>query len=417
VLQIPNRLAEQGLSGAGPPKSRCWSVNGRFLDRNPTGVDRYALEILRAIDALIDAKHPLTASVKLEILCSPGAAERLLFTNISSRSLPGAPGHVWEQFILPRYVSNGLLSFCNTGPIVTKKQIVCLHDLNTRLVPQSYSFAFRSAYRILQPLLAKRVARIVTVSQFSQRTIAQAGMVSADEVNVIHNGHEHVLAWNAGRSQLDQTDLPRPFVLLVGSSAPHKNAAVIYSIAAELARKGIYVLITGGVDAKVYARMRNDQVPPNVRHVGRVGDNDLALLYQSALCLVFPSLTEGFGLPALEAMALGCPVISSDVASLAEVCGGAALYAPPHEGSTWLAAIELVAIDSILRDKLIAEGRVRSKHFSWRSSAEKYLALMFDLDHHGERPRCGSRQAGRKDRPVLPEGATPHLEVPERCAS
>ena len=141
---------------------------------------------------------------------------------------------------------------------------------------------------------------------------------------VIYDGYEHVLEWKADRSALDGMDLPRPFVLLVGSKSPHKNVAVIYSIAADLAVKGIHVLVAGGEDANVYARDHAGQLPPNVKYLGRVDDNDLAFLYQNALCLAFPSRTEGFGLPALEAMALGCPVVSSDAASLPEVCGEAA---------------------------------------------------------------------------------------------
>lgn len=299
--------ANKELVGHCPSRPRHWSVNGRFLSRDVTGVDRYALEILRSMDALIGKHHPLTDGITLDILCAAEAAEELPFVNVPLRSLPSAPGHLWEQFILPRYVGGGLLSLCNAGPLATKKQIVCIHDVNTRLAPQSYGFAFRTAYRVLQPVLARRAAQIVTVSLFSQETIARFGIAPANEIKVIHNGYEHVLKWNADQSLLKHADLPHSFVLLVGSHAPHKNMAIIYSIAAELARRGIHILVTGGLDANVYARERDGQLPANVRHLGRVDDNDLALLYQRALCLVFPSLTEGFGLPALEAMALGCP--------------------------------------------------------------------------------------------------------------
>jgi glycosyltransferase involved in cell wall biosynthesis len=349
-----------------------------------TGVDRYAFEILRSMDALIGEYHPLTAGITLEILCAVETANVSPFANIPLRVLPGAPGHLWEQLILPRYVAGGLLSLCNAGPLATKKQIVCIHDVNTRLVPQSYGFAFRTAYRVLHPLLARRAVQIATVSLFSQRSIARFGIAPTDETKVIHNGYEHVLRWNADRSLLNQADLPQPFVLLVGSRAPHKNTAVIYSIAAELGRSGIHIVVTGGADANVYMRDNGSQLPTNVRQLGRVDDNDLAFLYQRALCLVFPSLTEGFGLPALEAMAFGCPVISSDAASLPEVCGRAALYASPRDGSAWLAAIRQIAAEPSLRDRLSAEGRKRLVTFSWRRSAEQYLELMFMLDHDSD---------------------------------
>ena len=383
-------------------RPRHWSVNGRFLGRDVTGVDRYALEILRAMDALIGEHHPLTAGIRLEILCAAEAREVSPFVNVPLRLLPGASGHLWEQFILPRYVGGGLLSLCNTGPLATKKQIVCIHDVNTRLAPQSYGFAFRTAYRVLQPVLARCAAQIVTVSLFSQQTIARFGIAPINGIKVIQNGYEHVLTWNADQSLLKQADLPGSFVLLVGSRARHKNIAIICSIATELARRGIHILVTGGVGANVYAQGHGSQLPSNVRHLGRVDDNDLAFLYQRALCLVFPSLTEGFGLPALEAMAFGCPVISSDAGSLPEVCGYAALYASPHSGSAWLAAIEQIAAAPSLRDRLAAEGRKRSEAFSWRRGAEQYLELMFALDHGSDQRRQRGPRTGRNVQPASP---------------
>ena len=135
---------------------RRWSVNGRFLGRNMTGVDRYALEILAHMDALIGAQHPLTLGLALEILCPAVAMKTSPFANIPLRRLPNAPGHLWEQCILPRYLrGGGLLNLCNTGPVTLKKQIVCIHDVNSRLVPESYGLMFRMVYRVLIPALGR----------------------------------------------------------------------------------------------------------------------------------------------------------------------------------------------------------------------------------------------------------------------
>jgi len=373
------------------PTSRHWSVNGRFLSRNATGVDRYAQEILTAMDALICEGHPLAGGLKLEILCAAGAVAASPFVSIPIRMLPSAPGHFWEQFILPGYVRGGLLSLCNTGPLALKRQIVCIHDLNSRITPESYGLMFRAVYRVLVPALGHRAARIVTVSRFSQKTLGQFGIAPVDEIAVIHDGYEHVLEWDADRSPLNGADLPLAFVLLVGSKAPHKNTAIIYSIAADLAAMGVHILVAGGEDANVYARVHSGQLPTNVKHLGRVNNDDLSFLYQRALCLVFPSKTEGFGLPVLEAMALGCPVVSSNAASLPEVCGEAVLYAPPDDAAVWLAAIGRLAAEPTLRENLARAGLKRSKAFSWRQGAEKYLELMFAVDH-------GTRDGGRSSR-------------------
>jgi glycosyltransferase involved in cell wall biosynthesis len=130
----------------------------------------------------------------------------------------------------------------------------------------------------------------------------------------------------------------------------------------------------------VRAREHVEPLPPNVKHLGRVDDNDLAFLYQNALCLAFPSRAEGFGLPAVEAMALGCPVVSSKAASLPEVCGDAALYAPPNSPSAWLDAIEQLAGEPILYRRFADAGRKRAVAFSWRRGAMKYLELMRALE-------------------------------------
>ena len=188
----PLRISDQPLT------FRHWSINGRFLGRNITGVDRYAREILRAMDALIGEGHPLAAGLTLDILCPDGAIGESPFANIPLRVLPKVPGHLWEQFILTGYLRGGLLSLCNTGPLAVKRQIVCIHDVNTRLAPESYGFMFRATYRLLQPALGRRAARIVTVSRFSQKAMAQFGIAPADEIEVIHDGYEHVLEWNAG---------------------------------------------------------------------------------------------------------------------------------------------------------------------------------------------------------------------------
>jgi glycosyltransferase involved in cell wall biosynthesis len=368
-------------------KPRHWSINGRFLTRSITGVDRYALEILNAINNLIEEGHPLTEDLVLEILCP--AVRNLLspFSHIPVRILPKAPGHIWEQAILPWYVNSGLLSLCNTGPVSVRKQVVCIHDLNSRVVPESYGAMFRVLYRLVIPALGRRAAQLVTVSDFSRKTMAEFRIAPLEDIVVIHDGYEHMLRADPNRSQFMGANLPRPFVLLVGSKAPHKNAGLIYSIAAELGSRGIHILVSGGGNPNVYASRSSTSLPKNVKHLGRVNDDDLAFLYQNALCLVFPSRTEGFGLPALEAMAVGCPVIASDAASLPEVCGDGALYACPDDAPPWLGAIARLVSDATLRQRLAANGRTRAKAFSWREGAQRYLELMFALDVGSDQQR------------------------------
>jgi glycosyltransferase involved in cell wall biosynthesis len=138
--------------------------------------------------------------------------------------------------------------------------------------------------------------------------------------------------------------------------------------------------MAGGYDARVLRGCQPEPGPSCISWLGRLSDNELAALLRDSLCLAFPSLTEGFGLPALEAMALGCPVVVSDRASLPEVCADAALYAAPTDGEAWLNAFLRLRNDFSLRGAMAARGRKQAARFSWSATAEIYLREMARLD-------------------------------------
>jgi glycosyltransferase involved in cell wall biosynthesis len=116
--------------------------------------------------------------------------------------------------------------------------------------------------------------------------------------------------------------------------------------------------------------------PPNLKILGRLSDEELGAELSAATCLLFPSRIEGFGIPAVEAMALGCPVVTSSAACLPEVCGDAALYADPDRPDDWVTAVALLHRDAALRENLKARGLERVKRYSWRRIAEQYLEMM-----------------------------------------
>lgn len=269
-----------------------------------------------------------------------------------------------------------MLSLANIGPVITSNHIVCIHDANICLAPESYSPPFRLYYRTILPILAKRAVHVVTVSDFSARMLNEFGLCPLEKITVIPNGHEHVRRWRPDRSAYASTaSHPRPYVFVLGSRAQHKNVKTLFSIAKELDALGLDLLAAGGTYI-YFSPIEQEGVPSNVRMLGFVTDDDLAALYQNAFCFAFPSLTEGFGLPALEAMALGCPVIASNCASLPEVCGDAALYADPHSPSAWLDQIRRLLADPKLAATLRAEGPRQAKRFSWAQSAQLYLDLI-----------------------------------------
>lgn len=345
-------------------------VNGRFLVQNLSGVQRYARNIVDALDR-IEATRGAS-------LLFPKGGLHPAYERLDAVEVGVLSGYGWEQVELP-IAARGqrLLNLCNMAPVIKSEQIVCIHDTNVLSSPDSYTRGFRAAYRSLQPLFARRAVRIATVSHASARQIARYLPISLPQIVVLPNGHEHALLWSSDRASLPP-ELPvhggdRPFVLAIGSGARHKNMSLLIDIAPSLAASGINIVIAGGNEIGERSAAR---LPANVHMCGRVSDDDLAYLLDHALCLAFPSLTEGFGLPIVEAMARGCPVVSSDCASMPEVCGAAALMASPLDPAQWVKHIETLAMSPQLQVDLAGRGREQCKKFSWHDSAEGYLELL-----------------------------------------
>jgi glycosyltransferase involved in cell wall biosynthesis len=360
--------------------TRHWTINGRFLTQPVTGVQRYAREITSALDRLIAEGHPWARDLSIEIVCPRGAEQDLRLKRIAVRAVGRGSGYYWEQLELPAAARGGILSFCNVGPLTANRHVLCIHDVNTFLSPASYSWKFRALYRWLLPTLGRAAARVVTVSNFSADQIGRLGIAPRSKITVIPNGREHALRWIGRHSPSTRAVAGDQTIVLIGSPAPHKNVGMLLGLSKDLAAAGLKLAVVGSLDAKVFASSQVGQVDRSVCWLGRLTDAEIAALLQDCLCLAFPSLTEGFGLPALEAMALGCPVVVSDRASLPEICGDAALYAPPDEPHRWLAHFLELKKDCELRVELGRRGMAAAQRYSWPLSAERYLEVLAEVD-------------------------------------
>ena len=358
---------------------RHWSINGRFLTQRLTGVQRYAREIVCALDEAVESGHPLARDLSIELLLPRDARNDLPLQAIRTRRIGVATGQVWEQFVLPRRLRGGLLSLGNVGPIAAARHIVCMHDTTALDCPESYSRRFRLVQRLVQPLLSRLAAQVTTVSRHSAERLVSHGVCRGEDLAVAPNGHEHVLRWRPVHSPATRAASGPGTIVVIGTPAPHKNVRLLLGAASRLAQKGFRLAVVGESDPRVF-RGCSDLDGRNVVPLGRIADGELAALLRDSHCLAFPSLHEGFGLPVLEAMALGCPVVVSDRGGLPALCGDAALYASPTEAEPWLDAFVRLRDDPSLRERMRGRGLARAEGFSWSASARIYLQAMAKAD-------------------------------------
>jgi len=199
--------------------------------------------------------------------------------------------------------------------------------------------------------------------------------VKRERVNIIYESGEHILNAPADNEVLHRHGLfGKKYVLAVGSRSPHKNFSAVIRAAESLQDLNIAVVVAGGSNSRIFAG--STFALPNLVLTGYVTDGHLRALYSHAECFVFPSLYEGFGLPPLEAMHCGCPVVVSNRASLPEVCGDAAVYFDPSDPSDLAKQLRRVLSSEALRLELRAAGTLRAASFTWRRAAESLNELV-----------------------------------------
>ncbi len=343
-------------------------VNGRFLHQPLSGVQRFALEITAALGRIWPGPTP--------VLLVPRGA-RVEGAPIGTRTVGTRQGAAWEQLDLPRHAADGfLLNLGNTAPLLVKRQAVVIHDTGAFSTPEAYSPAFLMYYRFLHRLLVRTNTRILTVSEASRQDILHHLGTPRHEIGLISEGADHLDRITAEPAALNRHALePGKFVLAVGNLAAHKNLSSLTELAQRLERRRIPLVVTGQVDTKVF-NTKHTSLPEPARYVGRVNDGELKALYQTAACFVSPSRYEGFGLPAAEAMACGCPVVVSAIPALKEICGNAAVFVDPLSPGNIAQGVERLLDDPALHERLRHDGLLQAANFTWQKAATALVASL-----------------------------------------
>jgi glycosyltransferase involved in cell wall biosynthesis len=350
-------------------------INGKFLRAGPTGVHRVGHELLRAIGA-IDAADRLP----VEALVPPGDAAFIASPPVPVREVGRLPGQLWEQVDLPRAArGRTILSLCNLAPVATRNAVTMIHDAQVFITPESYSRTFRTWYRFVLRAAGRRHRRILTVSHFSKAQLVDHGIAPADRIAVIHNGVDHILRVAADRGIVAHLGLqPRGYAVALANTQQHKNIGLLLAAFARPEMADLKLVLVGGATRPDFEALGH-VVPANVVFAGKASDAALRGLIEQALCLAFPSLTEGFGLPPVEAMLLGCPAVIAPCGALPEVCGDAAMVADPHDPSAWSAALRTLHADPAVWTAWSEAGQRHAALFTWDRAARQLLAVLADV--------------------------------------
>ncbi|HRQ24031.1 MAG TPA: glycosyltransferase family 1 protein [Anaerolineales bacterium] len=326
------------------------TVNARYQHRRIAGVDRYAHEISRRLNM----------------------QKRFIKPN---RPLGQVAGHLWEQFVLPRLVEKDeiLWSPANSGAWSVANQVVTIHDASVFDHPEWFRPAFAAWTRLSWKVLARRAKAVITVSEFSKQRLQYFLKIPDGKIHVVYNGVGEPFKPQS-QKQINEVkkkyDLNKSYFLFVGTLEPRKNLKALLE-AWKLLNSKTHELFMSGGEGHVFP-----QPKLQIANSKYIPDEDLPAMYAGATAFVFPSLYEGFGLPILEAMACGTPVIASDIEVFREIYGDTIMFANPRKPQEIADAMKTMIEDQSLSENLRQRGFQKAAQLSWDESARKTQAVI-----------------------------------------
>jgi glycosyltransferase involved in cell wall biosynthesis len=352
------------------------------------GIGRYVRELMRAL-ALHDTQTPY----------------RLFVAGATRGSLPDAPGpnfawhptrltplwfaRLWHraQLPLPVEVFTGRVALYHATDFTLPptlpgvRTLLTVHDLSFVRAPETATPVLKAYLDKVVPRSVWRATHVLADSQATKDDLVALYGTPPNKVTVLLGGvnpeFKPVTDMNTRRAVRQRYQIPdNPYIFSIGTVQPRKNYARLIEALAALGQEGgdVHVVIAGGrgwLDGPIYQSVEKFGLGERVHFTGFVRDEDLPALYAEARCLAYPSLYEGIGLPVLEAMACGIPVVTSNISSMPEVAGDAALLIDPYDVDALADALRRLLTDETLRSDLIRRGFDQAAHFTWEGAAQQ----------------------------------------------
>ncbi len=355
---------------------RTIAINGKFLGASLNGVHRTAAQFSSLL-----IEHARAAGHEVDLL-APRSFSDPEFPLLRPRVVKGrfGGGQAWEMLDLPRAARGKMLvNFCNLGPVAHRNSVVMIHDAQTFLYPEDYTGRQAAAYRLLLPLIGWRARHLLTVSEFSKHSLNAFRIGRSDRTSVVYNGTDHINRTTPDPSSRHALGLETGrYVMVLGTAKGYKNISTVFEACREGLPGGMRLAVVGGPGPEAY--LKKGWTPPSdTVFTGFVSDGTLRDYYENACLFAFPSRTEGFGLPPVEAMHCGTPVISSNAGAMPEVCADAVRYVDPDDPKAWRRSILALIADQEARQAMALAGTARAAELNWSRAGARLWEVLTPL--------------------------------------
>jgi glycosyltransferase involved in cell wall biosynthesis len=349
------------------------------------GISQFALHLLPALAALDQTnRYSVLQMAKDGRSYTPDAP------NFQRQNLYTPCHHRWERWAMSAELLPRRLDLLHSIDFIppqrgARRHLITVHDLNFIYFPEFLTAESKRYYVDQIEWAVDHADHITADSEATRQDLIEQLGVNPAKITTVYLAANPLYSQEYTPAEIEATlaqhNLPRDFILFVGTLEPRKNLPLLLrayqQMRAETAVDLPLILVgsKGWIYDEIFATIEQLGLQNQVRHLSGIFDEQLAHLYQAAGVLVTPSHYEGFGLPALEAMHSGCPVIVSNRGSLPEIVGPAGLLLEPDDVSGWAEALARVLTDSVLRDTMVAQGKTQAATFSWPRTASQTLAL------------------------------------------